>query len=147
TLDGSQTNQNSATASPGTYTGYTERSCCSSIHFTVASGSSTIDNVSIPSTSLACSPAEPNLSSAVTIASIPINSDGSFSSTTTQTGLVGNQPATITFTFDGYVHGPNTSGDSRINGIWREDITYADNGTSYYCTTNNQSYRAVWTSG
>jgi hypothetical protein len=142
-LDGSQSNQNTATASPGSYSGFTEGGSVANISFDVSSDSATIENVSIPSTSLACSPVEPNLSSHITFASIPINTDGSFTYDESQSGIVNGEPATITYTFNGHVHGPNSSGKTRINGIWREDVTYANSGTSYYCSTNNQSYAAV----
>jgi hypothetical protein len=142
-LDGSQSNQNTATASPGSYSGFTEGGSVANISFDVSSDSATIENVSIPSTSLACSPVEPNLSSHITFASIPINTDGSFTYDESQSGIVNGEPATITYTSNGHVHGPNSSGNTRINGIWREDVTYANSGTSYYCSTNNQSYAAV----
>ena len=110
---------------PGSYRGANEGFGCCSLSFAVSPDSSTIQNVSIPSTTLTCSLAQPNLSSTVAIASIPISSDGSY-------------------TFNGHVHGPNTSGNSRINGIWREDITYANSDTGYYCSSNNNSYYAVF---
>jgi hypothetical protein len=90
-----------------------------------------------------CSPAEPNVSSAIAIPSIPIDPDGSFAYKQSQSGIVNGQAATITFTFNGHVHGPNTSGKTRIDGIWREDVTYANNGTSFYCTSNNESFAAT----
>ena len=146
TLDSGQTGQNLATASPGNYSGSTEFNNSSDFTFAVSSDSSTIENVSRPSTSLPCSPVQPNVSSNVTIASIPIASDGSFTYHESQTGMVAGQPATITYTFNGHVHGRNGSGQTRINGIWREDVTYADNGSAYYCTSNDMSYAAHWTS-
>ncbi len=146
-LDKEQTGQNTPTASPGSYTGDTEVEVNTPhVYFAVSSDSATIEKVSIPSipsTSLECSPSG-SVSSEIVIASIPIGSDGSFTYEESHSGLVGSEPATITYTFNGHVHGPNTSGDTRINGIWREDITYANDGTSYDCTTNNQSYSAVF---
>ena len=144
TLDANQTGQNPVTASPGSYTGDSERAT-PYLYFTVPSGSATLENVSIPSTSLECSPSG-TVSSDVAIASIPIGSDGSFTYDKSQSGTIDSQPATITYTFDGHVHGPNTSGDTRIDGIWREDVTYANNGITYGCTSNDESFAAVFTS-
>jgi hypothetical protein len=141
-LDAGQTGQTNTTASPGSYGGSTENQSCCSVFFTVSADSSAIQNVTI-STSLMCSPAEPNVSSAIAIPSIPIDPDGSFAYKQSQSGIVNGQAATITFTFNGHVHGPNTSGKTRINGIWREDVTYANNGTSFYCTSNNESFAAT----
>ena len=142
TLDANQTGQNTATATPGSYTGNTNQTGNPVVDFSVSSDSTTIENVSI-SASLECSPSG-SVNTDIKIASIPIDADGSFTYDETQSGTIDGEPATITYIFDGHVHGPNTSGDTRIDGIWREDITFADNGTSYYCTSNNESYAAVF---
>jgi hypothetical protein len=133
-----------ASETPGSYTGRSQNSASNDVSFYVSPNGGSIEDVEIyPAANPACTPSGSVNPAYVGISSIPINSDGSFSSTTTQTGLVGNEPATFTYTFNGHVHGPNSSGKTRINGIWREDVTYANSGTSYYCTTNNQSYGAV----
>jgi hypothetical protein len=133
-----------ASETPGSYTGRSQNSASNDVSFYVSPNGGSIEDVEIyPAANPACTPSGSVNPTYVGISSIPINSDGSFSSTTTQTGLVSNEPATFTYTFNGHVHGPNSSGKTRINGIWREDVTYANSGTSYYCSTNNQSYAAV----
>ena len=95
------------------------------VYFTVSSRQRDDRNVSIPSTSLECSPSG-NLSSDIEIASIPIGPDGSFTFEESHSGPGDSE--TITYTFNGHVHGPSTAGNTRIDGIWRENITYANNG-------------------
>jgi hypothetical protein len=148
-LDREQENQNTPTASPGSYTGFTERSDSASVYFYVAPDGGSIEDVDIPPVDAepSCTPSGSVSSAPVGISSIPINSDGSFSSETTRTGLVDNQPATFTYTFNGHFHGPNTTGLARVDGIWREDVTYANSGTSYSCTTGDESFTASLKAG
>jgi hypothetical protein len=73
---------------------------------------------------------------------VPIAADGSFTSTTSQTGVVNSAAATFTYTFSGHFHGPNASGVARVAGVFREDIAYND-GTTQSCSTNDMSWIAV----
>jgi hypothetical protein len=77
------------------------------------------------------------------INAITVAPDGSFSSTTTQTGLFGNHglPATFTYKLQGHFHGTNAAGLEVVAGTYREDISY-NNGASS-CTSNNQSWSAT----
>jgi hypothetical protein len=94
---------------------------------------------------LACTPAtpthNPSPDNSFDIASIPINADGSFSATVTQTGLEGGAPVHFTYTFSGHFHGRNASNEERIAGMFREDISY--DGTSTTCTSGNQFWSAT----
>jgi hypothetical protein len=76
------------------------------------------------------------------VATIAINADGSFTSTTTQSGGINGAPALFTYTFNGHVHGIDSSGTQRFAGQFREDITY-NNGTSYTCTSNDQFWSVI----
>ena len=35
------------------------------------------------------------------------------------------------------------SGKTRMAGVWREDVTYANSGTAYYCSTGNVPFDAT----
>jgi hypothetical protein len=111
--------------------------------FTMSSDGAELQNVSV-STALACTPSFSGATADhVQFASIPVGSDGSFSSgQVTQTGTFDGQPATFTYTFSGDFHGTDSSGVSRAAGQLREDVTFS-NGTSYSCTTNPQSWAAT----
>ncbi len=75
------------------------------------------------------------------IDAIAIAPDGSFSSTTTQTGLFRGGVATYTYTLSGHFHGNDNGGYRLAAGTYREDIDY-DNGASH-CTSHNQSWSAA----
>ena len=72
---------------------------------------------------------------------VPVAPDGSFTSTTTQTGIFGGTAATFTYTFKGHVHGTNSAGAERVAGTYREDITYKNGAAT--CTSNNQAWSAT----
>jgi hypothetical protein len=91
-------------------------------------------------TSLGCMPSK-TLGDQLQVSSIPLAADGSFSSSTTQQGVLGGGPMTITYTFSGHVHGLSSSGVGRLAGLLREDLVYGD-GSTYTCTSNNRSWYA-----
>lgn len=111
--------------------------------FYVSSDGTQVQNVVVPNVSLECSPSTNLASQQIAIASIPISADGSFSSTTTQTGVIGSTSAKFTYTFDGQFHGPNAQGARRVAGIFREDVTYGG-ATLYSCTSNTQAWNATF---
>jgi hypothetical protein len=137
-----QDNQAWTPPAPGSYSGAPVYFYASGDpSFYVSSDGSELQNVVVPNVSLECTPSGNLSSQQIAIASIPLAADGSFNSTTTQTGVIDNTPATYTYTFDGQFHGPNSKGVARIAGIFREDITYGS-GTTYSCTSNNQAWTA-----
>jgi len=93
--------------------------------------------------SLGCTPGGGYVDQSFSIAAITIASNGSFSATATQTGVINGAPATITYTFSGHFHGTNSSGVERAAGQVRDDITY-NNGTAHSCTSNDQSWSATY---
>jgi hypothetical protein len=129
------------TLSPPPAGGYSGSSGGYSLTFRVAGGH--IQDVKVPA-SLGCSPGG-SLSSEFQLADVTIGTDGTFSATSTVTGVVSGFPAQFTRTFSGRFHGTNSAGTARVNGILREDVTY-NNGTARTCTTNNQSWSALRTS-
>ena len=101
--------------------------------------------MTIAAVALACTPSTPSPNPSPDqhfyIASIPINADGSFSATTTVTGVIGNAPVHFTYTFSGHFHGRNSSDNARVAGSVRENLSY--DGTSTACTSNTQSWSAT----
>jgi hypothetical protein len=108
------------------------------VSFNVSSDSTRLQDVSIPTVAIGCTPSN-SFYDQLYIPSIAIAADGSFTSTTTQTGALFGVPAAFTYTFSGHFHGTNSSGAERVAGAFREDITY-NNGTAFSCTSNNQSW-------
>jgi hypothetical protein len=76
------------------------------------------------------------------INAITVAADGSFSSTSTQTGLFGSRgmAATYTYRYQGHFHGRDAAGYEVVAGTYREDISY-NNGASS-CTSGDQSWSA-----
>jgi hypothetical protein len=110
------------------------------LSFSVSRDSTQLQNVSI-GLPLGCSPSS-KLNDHLSIADIAIASDGAFSSTTTQTGVISGFAAHFTYTFNGHFHGFSAAGRQRAAGQLREDVTYT-NGTTYSCTTNSPSWSAT----
>ena len=134
-----QGSQAASAPPPGSYSGSTHQGYA--LSFNVAADSTQLQNVSIPTVGIGCAPTN-SFAHQLNVASIPIGADGSFTSTTTQTGVLSGAPATFTYTFNGHFHGTTSSGHERVGGQLREDITF-NNGTAYSCTSNEQSWSAT----
>jgi hypothetical protein len=126
---------------PGSYSGTTSQA--RNVSFFVSNDKAHLQDVSIPVVTIACTPSKP-FDDQVQIASIVLNGDGSFSSTTTQDGVFFGAPAHFTYTFSGHLHGLASDGTQRVAGRVREDVTF-DNGTAYSCTSNDQTWTATRT--
>ncbi|HWF34385.1 MAG TPA: hypothetical protein VG295_03410 [Solirubrobacteraceae bacterium] len=137
TLD-TQGAQTASPPVPGTYSG---SGAYAGVGFSASAGGTELDNVSVTSVYLPCMPSGA-LSNHITLPTVAIAADGSFSSSSTETGVINSTPATFTYTFNGHFHGPSSSGVPRVAGMFREDITYG-NGTTYTCTSNDQSWSGV----
>ena len=116
----------------GSYSGTTSQS--GAVSFYVSPDATHVQDV-VVRTGPECSPAKSFGGDEVSFPSITINPDGSFSATTTQTGLAFNVPAQFTYAFSGHFAGTDAAGQVR------EDVTSAD-GTSFTCTTNLQTWSA-----
>jgi hypothetical protein len=105
-----------------------------------------LQDVSVPVDYLECTGTTFSPNAPIVLDSVALAADGSFSTTSTQTGVVGpdNYPATFTITFQGHFHGVNASGAARAAGSVLETATYT-NGTTYSCTSNKQSWSVAWT--
>jgi hypothetical protein len=133
-----QGTQAASPPAPGSYSGSTSQS--RNVSFFVSNDKTKLQDVAIPVVSIACSPSK-SFYDQVQIASIVIGSDGSFSSTTTQDGVLSGAAAHFTYTFSGHMHGLASDGTQRVAGRFREDVTF-DNGTAYSCTSNDQTWTA-----
>jgi len=112
------------------------------IKFYVASSQASLQDVSIPYVYLDCAPGGGTVTEPFQIAAVPLKSSGSFTATTTQSGVYAGYPATFTYNFRGNFHGVAPSGAARAAGTFRETLTY-NNGTAYSCTSNIQSWTAT----
>ncbi len=131
-----QGSQAASAPPPGSYSGLTHQS--TALSFYVSADSTQMQDVSIPTVVIGCTPTN-NFDDQLNVASIPIGADGSFTSTTMQSGVLSGAPATFTYTFTGHFHGTTSSGDEQVGGQLREDIVF-NNGTSYSCTSDVQSW-------
>src|SRR5204863_74719 len=129
---------------PGSYAGSTSQGWGVSLY--VSADRVQVQDINLQAIALTCTPSTPSPNpspdESFYIASLPINADGSFSTTTTDTGVIGNAPVHITYTFSGHFHGQNTSNTERVGGMVREDLSY--DGTSRSCTSGNQYWSATW---
>ena len=115
------------------------------ITFYVSSSQTSLQDISIPTVYLDCAPGNASASQPFGIASVPLASNGSFNTTTTQTGVYNGFPAKFTYTFRGNFHGVDPSGAARAAGTFQETMTFTDT-TKRTCTSNLQSWTATRTS-
>ncbi len=106
--------------------------------FYVSPGGGQVQNVHVGTTVMGCAPSE-GFDDHFEVASVVVNPDGSFSSTTEQEGVLKNLPAKFKYTLSGQFHGTGSAGVVRVAGTLREDITY-DNGSKFECTTNGEDW-------
>jgi hypothetical protein len=112
------------------------------VTFYVAASGKSLQDVSVPLLALACIPDGGGVDDRLVVGSVPLNPDGSFSSTTTQTGVFSGHPTTFTYVFRGNVHGLSTDGLPRLAGTLRENADYTDI-PARQCTSNDQPWTAV----
>ena len=129
--------------SAGSYSG-TNPQNGSPLRFYVSSSQTKLQDISIPSVALLCSPEGGQIGEPFAIAAAAIKSNGSFTATTTETGVVSGQRATFTYAFRGNFHSLAPSGAERAAGTFRETVKYA-NGGPQTCTSNTQSWTATRT--
>jgi hypothetical protein len=127
---------------PGNYSGSNGQNG-NGIKFSVAPGGKSMLNISDTYTLLSCMPSS-GANDHLGILQVAIKPDGSFTSETSQDGVVNGVNAKFTYTIDGYFEGPTPAGAATVAGIWREDIVFAS-GTTKMCTSNDQSWTATRT--
>jgi hypothetical protein len=113
------------------------------ITFYVSASKTSLQDISIPFVFLDCTPpGDANPTEPLGITSAPLKTNGSFTATTTETGVYAGFPATFTYTFRGNFHGVGPSGAARAAGTFRETMTFTDS-TKRTCTSNTQSWTAA----
>jgi len=112
--------------------------------FSVSASQTRLQNIAIPQVSLACAPIGGAIPEPFAIAATAINTDGSFTATKTQKGVVSGRPATFTYAFRGNFHSVGQGGTERAAGTFRETVKYTAS-SPVTCTSNTQSWTATRT--
>jgi hypothetical protein len=110
--------------------------------FFVSATGTALQDISVPTVGLSCVPDGEATVDQLQIASVTLNADGSFTSTTSQSGVFAGHPATFTYLFRGNVHGLSPTGVPRLAGQLRESISYTDT-PARDCTSNDQAGNAL----
>jgi PKD domain len=139
----SQPAQTTAAPPAGSYSGSTWPGY--GLTFSVSSDQTTVENITIPTVYLDCTPGNAEPDTELTIASATIGSDGSFSGSATDTGVFESEPATFSYTFRGNFHSLNASGVERAAGTFEVTVTYT-NGSTYTCSSNEETWNATFSS-
>ena len=108
------------------------------VAFYVSNNQASLQNLTVGGLTLKCAPGSTVGLGDISVDSVPLNSDGSFNTTTTEQGVYNGSPATYKITFQGYFHGLNSSGVARAAGSVTETMTYT-HGTSYSCSSGPES--------
>jgi hypothetical protein len=137
---GAQPTQTNSAPPAGSYSGLTWQSV--GLTFDVTGSGTRLQNISIPTVFLDCTPGGATPSNGLSIASAKISPTRSFTATSTQTGVFAGQPAKFTYLFRGNFHSLNPAGVPRAAGTFSETITYND-GTARTCTSNELTWTAL----
>ncbi len=108
------------------------------VAFYVSNDRGSLQDLSIGSLTLGCSPGTNVTPVDVSVDSVPITSTGSFASTTVEHGVEGASPATYTITFDGNFHGFDAQGVALVAGSVTETVTDTSGGVAHDCTSGPQ---------
>ena len=115
-------------ATEGSYTGTNPQGIGGGdVDFNV-SPSGNLQDVVVETTKLGCAPSR-EFYNHFEMAEVTVAADGAFPQELKQTSVIETaykefNEAHITYTFSGHVHGAGVSGEQRIAGVYREDITY-----------------------
>jgi hypothetical protein len=113
------------------------------ITFYVSSSKTSLQDIYISTVGLTCTPTgDPNPNQPFGIASVPLTTNGSFNTTTTQTGVYRGFPAKFTYTFQGSYQGLNSSGVPTFTGSFKETLKFTDSAART-CTSGTQSWTAT----
>ena len=108
--------------------------------FEVTSGGTKLQNVSVPTVVVGCTPAK-EIVPAFVIKEATIGSDGSFTAKETESATVFGVTATVTYEFSGQFHGTGSGGKIRVAGTLRETAV-DESGKTFACTSNGQAWEA-----
>jgi hypothetical protein len=129
-----------ATAPSGSYSGTDNQG--HQLTFFVSATGTALQDISVPTVGLSCVPDGAAAVDQLQIASVTLNPDGSFSSTTNQSGVFAGHPATFTYVFNGHLNGVTADGAQKLAGVLRESISYTDT-PARDCTSNDQAWSAT----
>jgi hypothetical protein len=142
TRDQQPTPQPTAKPLSGSYAGdYFVSGTEAPLSYYVAANRATIQDLSLDA-DYHCAPGSSSGGVELDVASIPVASNGSFSKTSTYTGVFAGSPATFTLVVNGHFHGTNAQGVQRAAGSLDATVTY-NNGTSYTCTSDTVPFSAT----
>ena len=119
---------------PGSYSGWE-----GNIVFSVAPGGRSMLDITAPS-ALVCAPTGSQVSDHLTVSEVAVMPDGSFTSQTSQEGVLNGTNAKFTYTFAGHFEDPPGAKPTAA-GIWREVVVLAS-GTSTMCDSGEISWQA-----
>jgi hypothetical protein len=128
-----------ALAQPGSYSGRNSQNG-NGITFYVPTEGRTILTFVLPLVSLSCTGGG-GISDHLDILKIPVRSDGSFSATAAQDGMLRGLDVRFTYSVSGRFEGKDNTGAATASGVHRVDIEYKD-GTGRKCTSNQQTWTA-----
>jgi hypothetical protein len=136
-LRDSQPRQTGGRPLAGSYTGLSPFG--RNFTFDVPSGRGSVKDVAMDYTALQCVPGGANVTDHLTIASIPVGSDGSFNGVAHRSGVFAGHPAKFVSRFSGHFHSRDKTGAERAAGVLSETITYND-GVARTCQSDQQSW-------
>jgi trimeric autotransporter adhesin len=125
-------------AVPGPYSGSNGQGW--GITFYVAPGGRSLENISLPTTSESCTPSG-TTDTSVGALQAAIQPNGSFSTKTSESGVLNGSSVKIIDTFTGRFQPATATASASAAGTWSEKIAYAS-GTTASCTSNTQSWTA-----
>ena len=111
------------------------------ISFFVAPVRARMLNVSRPTTLLNCDPSG-SYNDALQVLQVAVNPGGTFSSTTTQSGVFNHAAATYTYTLKGAFQAATSTSSASTTGTYSEAVKMAS-GTTVSCTSGSQSWSAT----
>lgn len=108
------------------------------VDFYVANSRSALQNVTVGQLALGCTPGGSAHPTNISVDSVPLHGDGSFSDTVQERSYYDGSPATYSITLIGFAQGLDSQGRARIAGSVVETLTYSVSGTAYGCTSGPQ---------
>jgi hypothetical protein len=138
---GAQGSQAKALPLAGSYTGGDAQG--GSVSFQVSADRHHLQDATVSDVNLTCSDGSTPGDTGFSISHMTVASNGSFSGSSTQSGLFSGSPATITYKLAGHFHGLDTSGRQVAAGQLRENVKYTSGGATVTCSSNNLSWNAT----
>ena len=130
-------------ADAGTYTGTAGGF---SVTFFVAPSRTSVVNISVPLTGLACSPGGAGANDRTFVIAKAVIRNGTFNAKGSQSGAFGGYAARFSYSFSGRFTKATKQHTATAAGSFRDDVRYTDRtGAHLLCTTNKQAWTAART--